>query len=108
MLVSLLNVPRNKREWDEWSLAHKLHHDEIRQKILALVNINLPQYVLDPINQSPEWLKRNAQSHNDMNGVARLQGSDLEDLDFEEKSQVESWIHTHYLEHYGMAKALGI
>lgn len=108
MLVNLLNVPRSDPDWEVWAFSHKEHHDQIRQAIQRTKNINLEQYQLNPIVKEPEWLKRNAQSHDDMNLALGLQGSDIEELDFNDEKQLQSWIYAHYLEHQDAAKFLQI
>lgn len=108
MLVNLLNIPKSNKDWESWSLSHKLHHDEIRQAIETQKSVNLTQFILDPINKDHEWLKRNSETHQGMNGVLGLQGSDLDDLDFKNKEQLESWIYAHWLEHSDAAAALKI
>lgn len=110
MIPNLLNIPKNDREWDIWAFNHRDHHRLIRDAIQKQYNRNLIEYQLDPINfNEPEsWLERNQQSHNDMNGVLNLQSSDLEGVDFENKSQKAAWIYLHWFEHQSAAIKLGI
>ncbi len=189
-LANLLNIPASFNDWNSWSLAHKLDHDQIRLAILtdtsttikavAVTNagsgytpgsyylvftggngtglagyytvgsngtvvsttittegtgysifpavtfpyglgsgaagvaqsstINLFQYQLDPINfdDPQQWLENNAQTHDDMNGVLGLQGTDLQGVDLKDKNQLNAWIFLHYQEHYSAHQALGI
>lgn len=111
-ITSLLNIPKDKNSWDKWSFAHRDHHDRIRQAIRQQSNgaDNLVQYQLDPIpaDEVSDWLSRNQQSHDDMNQVLRLQGVDLEGVDFKNSQQLEAWIYVHWQEHSTAALALGI
>lgn len=110
ILAALLNVPHNKDEWDRWSEHHRHDHDDIRAAIQTQGGPNLTDYQLDPIpfNNIVEWLARNQANHTDMNGVLRLQGADLERVDFADERQSQAWHWTHYLEHYAARAALQI
>jgi hypothetical protein len=110
MLAHLLETPTNENDWAVWSHAHRLDHDLIQQAIQAQKGINLPIYVLHPIPSFgfPEWLTRNHQAHQDMNGALGTQGSDLSSLDPSNRQQLEGWINTHYQEHLNAHDALEI
>ena len=109
MLVVLMEQPATTQEWERWSFHHRDHHTEIRQAIEKQKHANLTEYPLDPIPADIRlWLIWNQQTHNDMNGVLNLQGSDLEGVDFEQNQGVKEWIYNHYLEHFAAAAALGI
>lgn len=71
---------------------------------------NLPDYVIDPIPREDVkgWLENNQNFHNDMNGQLNLQGSDLQDVDFNDQKQLQSWIFLHYQEHNSAEQALEI
>src|SRR5574337_742349 len=103
MLASLLNIPKSPEDWAEWSMHHSKNHDDIRQAISAQYTKNLIQYLLDPVPQDPpeisSWLQRNQTSHNDMNSVLLLSGTDLESVDFSNEQQLAAWIYLHYQEH---------
>lgn len=111
-ITSLLNIPKSKQDWDTWSFAHRIHHDAIRQAIQQQSNgaDNLAQYQLDPLppDDITGWLSRNQQSHDDMNQVLQLQGTDLEGVDFKDQKQLESWIFEHWQEHNSAAAQLAI
>lgn len=110
MLVSLLNVPRNDQEWQSWSFSHRNSHTKIRQAILQQKGINLTDYQLDPINFDAInfFLQNNQQMHQDMSAALGSQGSDLEEVDFDDEQQKASWIYYHYLEHQTAEEALKI
>ena len=113
MLAILLNVPKTQGDWDRFSLAHKLDHDEIRQAIAAKKGQGLPQYILDPIPYTqpslvPDWLDRNQLTHQEMNGALSLSGTDLTAVDWRDDHQLQAWIFGHYLEHYNARAALAI
>lgn len=191
-LINLLNLPKNKTEWDIFAFSHRDSHTKIRQAIkansgvitviqmtsngagytsapdiiitdalgngsgatattsyvisdagysisplitaggngylepvvsfsggggsgasalaLATPVINLPDYVIDPIpdNDLKGWIERNQELHNDMNGQLGLQGSDLQDVDFDDQKQLQSWVYLHFIEHQSAEQTLGI
>lgn len=102
MLDSLLQIPKTEQEWNNWSWSHRVSHTKIRDAIQAQFTTNLFEYDLDPIplNQYDQFLRQNAQAHQDMNGVLELQGTDLEGVDFKDDQQREDWFNRHYQEHY--------
>lgn len=191
-LINLLNLPKNKTDWDIFAFSHRDSHTKIRQAIkdnsgnimaiemtsngegytsspnifitdaqengtgatatatfvvsggffsiqpaivtagsgyiepivnfsggggsgasaIALANpiINLPDYVIDPIphDNVKGWIENNQNLHNDMNGQLGLQGSDLQDVDFNDQKQLQSWFYLHFIEHQSAEQALGI
>lgn len=72
--------------------------------------VKLPEYSIDPIpsDDVKGWLENNQNYHNDMNGQLDLQGSDLQDVDFKDQKQLQSWIFLHYQEHNSAEQALEI
>ena len=110
MLVALLNVPRTEQEWAIWSFAHKQSHLAITKAVAAKGGAELANYQLDPIPQDdlPNWLARNQEAHNDMNGAVGAQSSDLLDTDLKDERERQSWIWLHFLEHQTAEQKLGI
>lgn len=106
----LWNVPKTKEEWDSFSFSHAQSHLLILQTINARSTDNLSEYDLDPINfgDFQNWLERNTQAHNDMNGALGLQGVDLETLDPKDEKQLQSWIYNHVREHISAEEALKV
>ena len=110
MLVALLNVPRTDQDWAIWSFAHVQSHLAIIQAVSAKGGAALTSYQLDPIPQDdlPNWLERNQQAHNDMNGAVGAQSSDLLDTDLTDERERQSWVYLHFLEHQTAEQKLGI
>lgn len=110
MLVSLLNVPNDDPSWQRFFFDNRNQITEIRQAILVQKGVNLPEYILYPVEQDSlqTFLLNNAQSHTDFNGVLGLQGADLLEVDFKDKSQLEAWIYINYQELFDASAALEI
>jgi hypothetical protein len=109
-LAQLLNQPKTDAEWSLWAWSHKDQHDLIRQAIQTKYNVNLDQYVLQPINldEPALFLDNNQQAHDDFNGVLGTRGSDLLQVDLNNPAQFQSWINLHYQEHYTASAALKV
>lgn len=93
-----------------WSFSHARDHEEIAQAVQQQFGITLPTYQVDPMvftNDSMFFL-RNQSLHNDMLAVVGVAGVDLSSIDFGDRSQVQAWLFTHFLEHRDTRAALGI
>ena len=110
MLPILYNIPRDKRDWDIWSLSHQASHTKIAQKIISIGGPSLTVYQLDPMNLSDfsSFLNRNQQAHNDMLGVLGISGADLQQLDPRNDNQLRAWIALHAQEHRQAEQALSV
>lgn len=110
MLANLLNVPQSPLDWEQFFWNNRTQIDEIRQAILKQFNVNLTEYILYPVaeNSLQDFLINNSQSHQDFNAALRLQGSDLESVDFKDDKQLKAWIYLNYQELYSASAALGI
>jgi hypothetical protein len=110
MIAALLNNPKTDAEWDIWSYHHRISHDSIRAAILAQKSIDLPDYLIDPVdkNNIPRWLDNNSELHQDMDAALGVQSVDLEDVDFNNENQKVAWLYQHWQEHQTAELALGI
>ena len=110
MLANLLNPPKTSEEWLQFSFDHRDSHDRIRAAIAKKYNVNLTDYIVDPLNkEDPKtFLQNNASLHTDMNGVLKSQASDLLDVNFTNPEQLSSWLNLHYQEHRNAEQLLGI
>jgi len=112
MLANLANPPLDPHGLSRWTFSNDSNHRDIIQSIAKLNNttILLPIYQLYPVAlyDVKNWLQRHQQMHNDMNAVLNLGGSDLSDLNFQDKEQLIGWVELHFSEHYAACNALGI
>jgi hypothetical protein len=86
---------------DEWLFQHSQDHLEIVQKIAQTTGLVLPTYIIDPLEPGDfkGWALRHQNYHNEANGVLRVDGSDLQTVDFENQEEMESWYWLNYSEH---------
>lgn len=110
MIAHLLNIPQSPSDWLDWGWHHYDDHRAIREKIVQLGGPDLPDYIINPIQQEDiaNWLVRHQQLHIDMDGVLRLQSVDLQGVDFKDARQVQAWIFSNYQEHFAAREKLGI
>lgn len=109
-VAALYNVPVRPDELQEWSFAHGVHHREIIREILTRFQIQLPEFVLDPINPLDvnNWAQQHQISHNQMDGILGISGFDLLDVNFEDQNQLASFIFLHASEHFQASNILRI
>ena len=110
MLAALLNVPNSPQDWNVWSFNNRTELTRIRTSIRQKLNVNLPEYQLDPIafNAVTLWQLWNQQAHQDFNGALQLPSVDLEGADFSDRRQLEAWIWLNYQEVRAAEAALGV
>jgi hypothetical protein len=110
MLQALENIPKTPDDWSRFSWDHRDSHNRIRAAIKMQYSVSLDDYQIDPVNPDDFqiFLENNSQLHGDMNGVLRLQSSDLEDVNMQDPAQAVAWFRLHYLEHYYAETALKI
>lgn len=110
MLAALLNVPATQNDWNIWSWHHRLSHSAILGAALRQRDIELTDYVIDPINLQgiEDWLERNQQLHVDADGLVGSQSIDLTDVDFQDPKQLQAWMYLHWQDHTTIEQRLGI
>ena len=110
MLAALLNTPKSFEEWQQFARDHRDSHDRIRKAIKSKYNIELTDYIVEPLSEASfkQFLQNNSSLHTDMNGVLKSQSSDLLDVTFDDLQKLETWISLHYQEHQNAEQILGI
>jgi len=95
------------RSWIFW---HWQDHQEIVGAINRQLGTNLQVYVIDPLplQDMRSWLQRHQYYHNDMNGLFRINGTDLQGLDLKDPEIVRQWMWTNWQEHQSVRAVLGI
>lgn len=110
MLARLLDVPRDAEFWQLWGLDHEVSHDAIRTAILAQAGVQLqPQVIYPlPLAQMRVFLAANQQLHLDLEAVLGIFSQDLEDVDLNNKQQLDAWCNIHWQLHNTAENRLGI
>ena len=60
--------------------------------------------ILDPFDVKNEvarqgWLKDHARAHSEVNQYLKISGSDLTELDWANRREVDAWVDLNFLEH---------
>ncbi len=110
MLAALVNSPTDEKSWLEWSFHNADQHNLIVSSLFNQQGVSLPAYVLDPIPSFDiaNWLRRHQDIHLRQNAVLGIAGSDLTDVDFQNKAQLEAWVQLHFVEHLAASSKLGL
>jgi len=110
MLPGLLNMPFGQQAMTTWSFNHADEHTQIILAITRKGGPALTQRILDPIANFnfKNWLWSHQQTHNEMNSILRIQGSNLSDVDFEDQDELDAWVQLHYAEHSQANLKLGL
>ena len=109
-IAALYNVPSNQEELDTWSFAHAAHHRDINRRLYELLQVTLPEFVLDPVELANPgvWIYQHQLVHNDFDALLQISGFDLTDFDPKDQNQLAGWIWLNAQEHYQAANILGI
>jgi len=109
-LPQILNIAPDEQGWNTFFFDHARDHDEIRAAVQKLKGINLPQYVLEPVDRKnfQTFLERHQQAHNDMLGVTGVNGSDLTGLDPDKPAELQAWLFLNWTEHSNVRQVLAI
>ena len=92
----------------EWAWDHYQHHLAILKQA-ANLGYQLNQYRIWPITQEnlQDFLDQHQQMHTEMDAIANVQGSNLQDIDFKDKKKADAWYYLNYIEHQSVASFLG-
>lgn len=108
-LANLLNVPESEQGWQYFSFSNADQHKQIFAALLAK-GTRTQDYLLDPIPMADMgvWARQHQQSHDEFAQLLGLQNADLSTVNFEDRSQIGSWIRLHFSLHQQANAKLGI
>lgn len=109
-VADLVTVPSTPEELAQWSFAHMAHHRDVIAYIRRVNKVLLPEYVLDPVDTSPNsaWGDNHQVEHNNNDAILGVDGFDISDVDWKNPDQLASWVWLHYRLHYAEAEASGV
>lgn len=111
MIAGLLDFdPSSKESVEQWAMWHMQDHLEIKQAIQTVLGTNLIVWDLYPFDLSTykQWALRHQSAHNEMNSASSLPGSDLQEVDFNDREARQQWHETHFREHNAQRQKYGI
>jgi response regulator of citrate/malate metabolism len=107
-LAQIIYPRPTPKGFDEWAWDHYQHHLAIIQQA-SRVGFTLNQYQIWPVTERnfKDFLQQHQQMHAEMDAIAGVQGSDLQDLDLKDKKKADAWFYLQYVEHQSVAQFLG-
>lgn len=108
-VADLFNIPSTNTEMAAWSFQHMAHHRLINAAIQQTYSIDLPEYILDPVNLAdPQaFLNQHQEMHNNTDRLFNISGFDLTDVDWSDPGQRAGWIFLNAQLHVAEADATG-
>lgn len=93
MIANLFNIPDDQATWNEYTFSLQGVIRDINRRIYEVDRVALPEYLVDPLNQSePSSQLYGLQIMvNNINAVLGLSGYDYIDVDFQKPGQAASW-----------------
>lgn len=109
-VADLYNVPSNDAERAQWAFAHMAHHRDINRRIYELVQISLPEYILDQINVDDTgfWEYQHQLMHDNFTALLGISGYDLSSIDWKNQNELAGWIFLNAQNHIQAADILEI
>ena len=110
-LPYLFNIPDDPQGADSFFWWHATDHQEIAQATQTQKMVSIVNRILYPFvpNEKEAWLERHQQTHDDIIAALDLDiGTDLTNVDFNDRESVQQWVYDNAEEHQAMRAALKI
>ena len=109
-LAGIFNVPTTPDELKVWATTHASHHRDINRAIYQITGVNLPEFILDPIDPSNTsvWEDQHQIMHSNFDEILGISGYDLSQVDFTNQEFLTGWITLNSNEHLQASNILGI
>lgn len=109
-IAGVFNIPRTPDELKVWATVHATHHRDINRAIYQITGLNLPEFVLDPIDpdNTSVWEDQHQVMHNNQDEILGISGFDLSEVDFKDEEFLTGWITLNANEHFQASNILGI
>lgn len=109
-LASVLYPPPTKDGWNEWTWANYQHHQAIETGLRQVKGLSPTIYRLWPVREQEfeDWLEQHQQAHTLFTQALGINGSDLSQLDFNDKPKRDAWMYSHFVDHQAAAQLLGL
>ena len=109
-VANIFNVPTSPEELEQWSTLHMILHRSENAAILAQYQTVLEEYVLDPIDQTPNsaWFQQHQLMHDNIDAILNIAQFNLINVDWSNTAQRIGWIQGHAQLHQQETDALGV
>lgn len=96
-ILNVYNVPTTDDELAQWSILHMFLHRGQNQAAFRQFNKTLPEYVLDPIDTTPNgaWFQNHQTMHDNLDQLLGIAQFDLIDVNWNETAERVGWIQGH-------------
>ena len=107
-ILNVFNVPTTPQELAQWSFLHMALHRSQNLAVFRQKNILLTEFILDPLDPTPEgrWFLDHQVAHNNVDAVLGVAQFNLLDVDWSDESQRIGWIQEHAQLHQTETNAL--
>jgi|SRR5581483_4102552 len=109
-VASIANIPNDQPAMNTWAFSHMAHHRDIIRRIREIYKIYLIEYQLDPmpLYSLGGWAYNHQSMHQQMDAVLNIDGFDLTDVNWQDRTQRAEWIWLNFQEHLQVSKILGV
>jgi hypothetical protein len=107
-IADVYNVPSDQTDLQRWSFLHMVLHRDQNLSIYRTKNVLLPEFVLDPIDPSPnsQWFQNHQTMHDNVDQELNVPQFNLIDVDWTQDTSRIGWIQAHAQLHQQEAEAL--
>lgn len=96
-VLDVFNIPSTDDELARWSVLHMILHRSENQAVFRKFNLLLPEYVLDPIDdtQNSGWFQQHQLMHDNVDQALGVAQFNLIDVDWTNAAQRAGWFESH-------------
>ncbi len=109
-VADIFNVPTTPAELSRWGTLHMILHRSENAAIRKKFNVILPEFVLDPVDTTPDgwWFQNHQLMHNNVDQVLGVAQFNLIEVNWNEEAQRLGWIQGHAQLHRQETDALEV
>lgn len=96
-VLDVFNVPTDDDELARWTTLHMILHRSENTAVFRNFNVLLPEYVLDPIDTTPDsdWFQQHQLMHSNIDAVVDVPQFNLIDVDWTNQASRIGWFQGH-------------
>ena len=99
-----------KASWARFSFLHMAQHRDYIRVAFQVYGASLTEYPLDPMDPQNmgAWAYHHQLMHDQLNAVLKIGGYNLQEIAFDDRANLQSWIDLHFDEHTRESTILGL
>lgn len=108
-LAMLLYPPPTDRGPEEWSYHNLQHHQAVSDAIYAQRGVRVTATNIYPMrgDNLMSWARAHQEWHDAINGILGVPGVDLQNVDWEQREEIDAFFWLHFNQHRAWAQTLG-